>query len=113
MLIPPAFAQTPLDSAAGPVTAAFPQILFSVGIMSLFFFTWRGQTKRQQEKQALLSALRVGDVVYTSGGIIGKISKLHDSFFEIEVAANIRLYIQKEAVINLIPTGSLKALGFK
>ena len=112
MSIPPAFAETATHSSFHAIASAMPQILLVTGFISLFYL-WRQQAKRQQEKQALLIGLRVGDVVYTHGGIVGKITQLHEGFYQIEVGVNVRIYIQKEAVADLVPKGSLKALGFK
>jgi preprotein translocase subunit YajC len=114
MLIPPAFAETSMNNSSSIMASIMPQALLIIGFIGLlYFFIVRPQAKRQEEKQALLSALRIGDVVYTNSGMVGKITKLQDDFCQIEVVANTRIYIQKEAVANLVPTGSLKALGFE
>ena len=60
--------------------------------------------------KAMLEALKVGDEVSTSGGILGKITKLNDQFAIIEVNANSEIKIQKQAIQALLPKGTIKSI---
>jgi preprotein translocase subunit YajC len=114
MLISPVFAETAIQTPSSPATFALPQIMLLIGFIAFFYFLiWRPQLKRQQEKEMLLTALRIGDVVYTSGGIIGKITQLKDNFCQLAVNENTKLYIQKDMIVEVVPHGSLKMLGFE
>ena len=74
----------------------------------LYFVMIRPQMKRQKEAKAMIEALSKGDEVVTAGGVIGKISKMGDSFIHIEVASGVELQIQRGAVTQVLPKGSLK-----
>jgi len=60
--------------------------------------------------KAMLEALKVGDEVSTSGGILGKITKLNDQFAIIEVNANSEIKIQKQTIQALLPKGTIKSI---
>ena len=74
----------------------------------LYFVMIRPQMKKQKETQAMLSALAKGDEVVTTGGLLGKISKLGDTFVSLEVAAGTELQVQRAAIIQVLPKGTLK-----
>ncbi|NLO75364.1 MAG: preprotein translocase subunit YajC [Clostridia bacterium] len=56
------------------------------------------QRKQQKLRQEMLSNLKVGDNVVTLGGIHGKIVRITDDIIKLEVAENVRLKMQREAV---------------
>ncbi len=60
--------------------------------------------------KAMLAALKVGDEVSTSGGILGKITKLNDQFAILEVNANSQIKIQKQTVQAVLPKGTIKSI---
>ncbi|MDO9462162.1 MAG: preprotein translocase subunit YajC [Alphaproteobacteria bacterium] len=74
MLISPAFAQT-TAGVSSFFEAAAPLVLVFV---ILYFFLIRPQQKRQKDHQAMIAAVRRGDTVVTSGGIVGKVTKVQD-----------------------------------
>jgi preprotein translocase subunit YajC len=74
----------------------------------LYFVMIRPQMKRQKEHKAMIEALAKGDEVVTAGGIAGKVSKLGDSFVHIEVANGVELQLQRSAITQVLPKGSLK-----
>ena len=74
--------------------------------VALYFLMIRPQMKRQKETKAMLEALAKGDEVVTQGGVVGKITKLGDTFVNIEVANNVELQVQRVAVIQVLPKGS-------
>ena len=57
----------------------------------------------------MLDKLSKGDEVITSGGIAGVITDIGENFITIEVADNVRLRVQKAAVGNVLPKGTLKS----
>ncbi len=108
MFISPAFAQ----SAAGATTESslmsfLPLILMFV---VLYFIMIRPQMKRQKEHRGMLSALTVGDEVVTSGGLVGKITKVNEAYVGIEIAQGVETTVQKHALTAVLPKGTLKAL---
>jgi preprotein translocase subunit YajC len=96
--------------------AAAPQGAFGVSqllIMALlfgvfYFMMIRPQMKRQKEHRALLSALAKGDEVVMNGGLAGRIEEVGDSFVKVEIAPGVVVQMQKGAVTQVLPKGSLK-----
>jgi preprotein translocase subunit YajC len=76
------------DAAQAP-SIAF-NLLFIGGMFVLFYLIlWRPQAKRSKEHRELVTALTKGDEVLTSGGILGKVTKVSDDYVTIEVALNL------------------------
>ena len=74
----------------------------------LYFVMIRPQMKRQKEAKAMIEALSKGDEVVTAGGVIGKITKLGESFAHIEVANGVELQVQRSSVVQVLPKGTYK-----
>jgi len=107
-LIPAAQAQTAGGQPAGGMglsTLLFPIILIAV----MYFLMIRPQMKRQKEHRAMLDKLSRGDEVITSGGIAGTVVEVGENFVTVEVADNVRVRVQKGAVGNVLPKGTLKS----
>lgn len=107
MFISSAYAQAP---AAGgdmmsTLTGMLPLLLMFV---VLYFVMIRPQMKRQKELKAMLDALAKGDEVVTTGGMLGKIEKLGDSHIGLDVGNGVVLQLQRSAVIQVLPKGTIK-----
>ena len=74
----------------------------------LYFVMIRPQMKKQKEQRAMIDALAKGDEVVTAGGVLGKISKLGDNFLSLEVANSVEIQVQRSAVVQVLPKGSIK-----
>ena len=111
LIISPAFAQAAGQPAGGGLFGGglggllFPIIL--VGIM--YFLMIRPQMKRQKEHRAMLEKIAIGDEVITNGGVAGVVRELGEHFISVEVADNVRLRVQKGAIANVLPKGTLKS----
>ncbi len=106
-LIPAAHAQAAGAPAAG---GGFSMLLFPVVLIAVMYFLMiRPQMKRAKEHKGMLEKLARGDEVITSGGIAGTVTEIGDNFVTIEVADNVRLRVQKAAVGNVLPRGTLKS----
>lgn len=110
MFISEAFAQTAPAAAASEspmssLTSMLPLVLMFV---VLYFVMIRPQMKRAKEAKAMIDALAKGDEVVTVGGVLAKISKVGDSFLTVEVANGVELQIQRTAVIQVMPKGTIK-----
>ena len=75
----------------------------------LYFVMIRPQMKRQKEHRAMLEKLAKGDEVITSGGIAGTVVALSDAFITVEVASGVQLRVQRAAIANVLPKGTLKS----
>ncbi len=82
-----------------------PIILIAI----MYFLMIRPQMKRQKEHKAMLEKIKRGDEVLTNGGIAGIVTDIGDNFITIEVAENVRIRVQKGAVGNVLPAGTLKS----
>ena len=109
MFISEAFAQAApaagADSMFGGISSMLPLILMFV---VLYFVMIRPQMKRQKEQKAMIDALAKGDEVVTSGGMLGKISKIGETFVSVEIANGIEIQIQRSAVVQVMPKGTVK-----
>ena len=66
-----------------------------VMMLALFYFMlWRPQAQKQKETAAMLAALKKGDEVVTSGGLIGRIYALTESHITLEVGEKDRIRIK-------------------
>lgn len=81
-----------------------------VAFVAIFYFLMiRPQMKRNKEHRNLVSSLNKGDEVVTNGGVIGKISKVGEQIIELELSKGVIVKVQKQAVANLLPKGSMSA----
>ena len=80
-----------------------------VGFIAIFYFLlWRPQQKRAKEHRNLIDNLAKGDEVATSGGVMGRITKVADDVVTMEIADGVQILVQKPAVAMLLPKGTLK-----
>ena len=99
-----------IAAAPAPQGGGFGMLLFPIILIAIMYFLMiRPQMKRQKEHQAMLGKLSRGDEVLTSSGIAGVVTEIGDAFVTIEVAENVRLRVQKSAVGNVLPKGTLKS----
>jgi len=103
-----AHAQT--AGAADP-TGGFMQLLpMILMFVVLWFLMIRPQMKKAKEHKALLEALQKGDEVVTGGGLVGRVTKVGDSYVNVEIAEGTEVVVQKPAVALVLPKGTLKSL---
>ena len=110
MFISEAFAQaapaaTASESSLTSLTSMLPLVLMFV---VLYFVMIRPQMKRQKESKAMIDALAKGDEIVTAGGLLAKVSKLGESFLTVEIANGVEIQIQRTAVSQVLPKGSIK-----
>ena len=106
-LITDAWAQAAPGGAGG---GQFQFALLMAAFIALFYFMLiRPQQRRAKEHQTLVSKLAVGDEVVTSGGLLGRITEVGDTFVTLEVADGVRVKVQKVQVTQLMPKGTLKS----
>ena len=74
----------------------------------LYFIMIRPQMKRQKEHKAMVEALAKGDEVVTAGGVLGRVSKLGETYLHVEVANGVELQVQRSSVVQVLPKGTLK-----
>ena len=108
MFITEAYAQA---ASGGSQTDTLLTFLPMIAIFAVFYFMLiRPQQKKAKETRSMLEALEKGNEVVTAGGIVGRISRLNDQYAVIEVAPNIEVTVQRGAISQLLPKGTIKAL---
>jgi len=91
---------------AGGLSFFLPLIvLFAV----FYFIAIRPQQKRTKEHRQLLEALKKGDEVVTSGGLLGRITKVSDNYLGVDVAEGLEIKVQRQAVQQVLPKGTIKS----
>jgi preprotein translocase subunit YajC len=80
----------------------------------LYFLMIRPQMKRQKEHRNMVAALAKGDEIITTGGMLGKVTKVSDSYINVEVTSladkPVEVVLQRTAVASVLPKGTIKAL---
>jgi preprotein translocase subunit YajC len=111
VFISSAFAQTaPAAAASGSgiessLMSMLPLVLMFV---VLYFVMIRPQMKKQKEHRAMIDALAKGDEIVTAGGMIGKVTKLGESYVSVELAQSVEVQLQRSAVVQVLPKGTVK-----
>lgn len=109
MFISEAFAQTAPAATSGGAGLGIEQLIMFGGLFLVMYFVMiRPQMKRQKEHKKMIDALAKGDEVVTSGGLLGKVSKMNESTLHVEVASGVELQVQRSAVVQVLPKGSIK-----
>ncbi|MCL5261563.1 MAG: preprotein translocase subunit YajC [Gammaproteobacteria bacterium] len=103
-------AAAPAQAAGGQQSWGSLIPMFAILILFMYFMIIRPQTKRAKEHKNLVSGLKKGDEVMTVGGILGKIEKITDNFIVLSIAENTNITVQKSAVSNTLPKGTIKSI---
>lgn len=96
------------SSGSGFLSMPLMLIIF---IAIFYFLLFRPQSKRAKEQKAMLDSVGLGDEVVTSGGVVGKVTKLRDAFIVLEIAKDVEATFQKSAIAAVLPKGSLNQNG--
>jgi len=80
----------------------------------MYFLMIRPQMKRQKEHRNMVAALAKNDEVITSGGLLGKVTKVSDHYITLEIAEladkPVEITLQRAAVTTVLPKGTIKGL---
>lgn len=103
-LISDAMAQS--GQPAGPGLGG---LIFPIALIAIFYFLLiRPQQKRAKEHKRLVANLGKGDEVITSGGLLGLVTDVGEGYASLEIADGIEVRIQKTAVSQVLPKGTIK-----
>ncbi len=103
-LITPAFAQG--APAAGGTDILIQIVPFVLIFIIMWFLIIRPQQRRVKEHQELIKNVRRGDTVVTTGGILGRVSKVvDDNELEVEIADNVRVRLVRSMISDVRSTG--------
>src|SRR3954451_4873820 len=87
------------------LTGMLPLVLMFV---VLYFVMIRPQMKRQKEHRSMIDALAKGDEVATARGLVGRVTRMGDSYLSVEIANGIEVQLQRSAVVQVLPKGTIK-----
>jgi preprotein translocase subunit YajC len=108
---------TTLAHAAGAAPAAPNQLMSFVPLVLIFvvfyFLLIRPQQKKAKDHQDFLANMKKGDVVVSSGGIIGTITGLTDTVITLEVADNVRVKVSRPYILGSVSTLKAEACATK
>ena len=107
MFISNAYAEAAAPAQGAGIADFLPLIVL---VAVFYFFILRPQTKRAKEQRAMIEALQRGDEVVTSGGEVGRISKVYEQYVGVELAENLEVTVQKSAIHAVLPKGTIKSI---
>ena len=109
MFISTAYAQTaPAPAAGGTESTLITLAPLVLMFVVLYFIMIRPQMKKQKEHKAMIEAIAKGDEVIISGGVLGRVAKMGESFLHVEVANGVEVQVQRGAVVQVLPKGTYK-----
>ena len=95
----PALAQA-AQGSAGP--GIMSQVLLFLPLILIFYFLLiRPQQQRAKKHAAMVADVKRGDMVVTSGGLVGKVTKAGDTEVTVELADNVRVQVVKQMIIEV------------
>ena len=93
------------SAASGGIMDFMPLIVL---VAVFYFLILRPQMKRAKEQKIMLGGLLKGDEVVTSGGILGRVSKVGEQYLSVEIADNVTVQVQKSTILTVLPKGTIK-----
>lgn len=106
----PAFAQATNSSAAAGGPPAWVSFLPWLAILLIFYLLMiRPQQKRMKQHQAMLGAVKPRDIAVTTGGLIGKVTKVDENEIELEIAQGVKVRVVKSMLSDVRPHGAKAA----
>lgn len=94
-------------SQADPITSLLPLVFIFI---VFYFLLIRPQSKKAKQHKQMVEALAKGDEVVTNGGLLGKLTKVGDSFVDVELTEGVTVKLQRNAIANVMPKGTIKGL---
>ena len=103
MFITPAFAQGAPSGGSDMLVSFLPLVLiFAI----MYFLIIRPQQKRVKDHKEMVSTVRRGDTIVTSGGIIGKVTKVIDeNELQVEISEGVRVKVIKSTISDVRAKG--------
>jgi preprotein translocase subunit YajC len=97
----------PTGTGSGQSNALVTFLPLLLVFVVFYFFMIRPQMKKQKEMTNYRSSLKKGDKVVTTGGIYGKIYEVKDNYVMLEVGGDLRLKVDKSALVKDPTTDSV------
>ena len=94
--------------AGEPGLAGFLPLIILFVVFYLFLI--RPQMKRQKEHTKMVQTLAKGDEAVTTGGLLGRVTEVGPNFVKLEVAKDTEVKVQKHAIAQIMPKGTVKEM---
>jgi preprotein translocase subunit YajC len=108
LLFPVTYAQ---EAGQGQQPSMMYNFILFGGILLLFYLLlWRPQSKRSKEHRELMSSISKGDEIMTSGGVLGKVTRVGEDYISVQVAEGVELKLQKSSVAAALPKGTINQI---
>ncbi len=100
-----------LSAAAAPADPPFlVQILPLLGMGVIFWLLiLRPQMRQQKAHKAKIEAIKKGDQVVTSGGLLGKVLKVDEHYVDLELGQNVKVRAVRNTIADIVPPGGAAA----
>ena len=99
------------EAAAAAPEGGIMNFLPLIALVAVFYFLiLRPQSKRAKEQKSMIEALQRGDEVVTVGGEVGTVTKVFEQYLSLELAENLEVKVQKNAIQSVLPKGTIKAI---
>jgi len=108
VFISSAFAQTATAAGGDMQSSLMVMLPLELMFVVLYFVMIRPQMKKAKEHKTMIDGLAKGDEVATAGGVLGKVTKVAESFIGLEIANGVEVQLQRSAVVQVLPKGSIK-----
>lgn len=100
-----AFAQTAGTQSAG-MDLVLQMAPFAVILVIMYFLIMRPQQKRAKDQRDMIAAIRRGDTIVTTGGLIGRVTNAtQPAELELEIAQNVRVRVSRAMVSEVRAKG--------
>lgn len=110
MFASPAYAATSAGAGAGGAGLGLISILPWIAILVIFYLLMiRPQQQRVKQHRAMVDGVKPRDTAVTSGGLIGKVTKVDENEVELEVAQGVRVRVVKSMLSDIRPHGAKAA----
>jgi len=106
-MISSAFAQATTGAAPQGLDQYLGMMPIVLMFVVMYFIMIRPQMKKAKEHKTMLEALQKGDEV-VAVGMLGKVAKITDNYVSLEVAPNVTIQVQRGAITQLLPKGTVK-----
>ncbi len=98
-----AFAQSSGGSTGGGTGAIMTQIAFFGAIFAIFYFLLiRPQQKQRRERESMLTAVKKGDRIVTTGGMHGTVTNLSEQTVTLRVADGVKLEFDRGGIGRIV-----------
>lgn len=101
-----AFAQAPVSGTASGPDMVMQLMPFAIIFVIAYFLVIRPQRKKAKQHDDLIKNTRKGDSVITTGGLIGKVTRVvDDAELELEIAPNVKVRVARAMISNVRSKG--------